>query len=480
MSIIIKSGSGSELMTVDPISLAARITIYDAQGNPIQVQNKNVLSSTQKAQMSMGSDGTNGRFLRTDRFGQLSINNPNLAWYDSAEGVAVNTVIWTQSLTTQTMTQANESILFNASAITTLATGSMLVSTKQFFKKPRVPLVVRFTKVLLNHVNNSVIELGFGSSASAVTATPIINGAFMRKDTDGSVYLVVSSNGTETLSLPQTSPNTTSYYTIEIMLMDDKATLVVFDSVNAPIIDVTLSLPVATQALWSVSHLPIYARTYNNTAPASPTTLRISTTSVFELDFADTKPYPHKMAALGKHLWNNPFTAFNQLANYTNNTAPILRTPSNTVAGETTLGGQISWANGANSFGASDTLDLILFGYQNVTPYQMCITDISIGTINLGAANGANEYTIQYFIAINGSAISLATASYSRQTLGFQNLSATSAIGSRFLDRISENYQTPIVVEAGRFFVIGARILSGSVSAGQIIRTMANLKGYFE
>jgi hypothetical protein len=225
--------------------------------------------------------------------------------------------------------------------------------------------------------------------------------------------------------------------------------------------------------------LPIFVRTYNNTAPATPPSLRISTSAVYELDVTDTEPYANKMVSLGKHLWNNPFTAFNQLANYTNNTAPTTRTPSNTAAGETTLGGLISWNNAGTSFAANDALDLILFGYQNITPYQMCITDLSIDTVNLGAANGATEYTIQYFIAVNGGAISLATATYTRQTLGFVNLTAAAAIGKNFSSRISENYQSPIIVEAGRFFVIGARVISGTATAAQIIRTMAALKGYF-
>ena len=480
MSIIIKSGADGTLLTVDPASQAGRVTLYDALGNVISIVDKTTLSTTQKGGISMGSDGKVGRFLRTDKFGNTGINQTSLAWYDTVEGAAVNTVLWTQSLTTQTMTQANESILFNASAITTTTTGSMIVSTKQFFKKPRVPLIVRFTKVQFNHFNNVVMEMGFGSPAAATTATPMVNGAFLRKDTDGSVYLVIASNGTETLSPALTSPNSTSYYTVEVQLMDDNATLLVFDSSGIPIIDTRLGLTVGMQQLWTVSHLPVYARTYNNTAPASAPSLRISTTAVFEIDVTDTEPYMHKMASLGKHLWTNPFTAFNQLANYTNNVAPTTRTPVNTAAGETTLGGHISWNNAGTSFAASDTLDLILFGYQNITPYQMCITDLIIDTVNLGAAVGATEYTIEYFIAINGAAISLATATYTRQVVGFQSIVTAGAIGARFSPRIEETFQTPIIIEAGRFFVLGARVISGTATAAQVIRTVCTPKGYFK
>jgi hypothetical protein len=103
-----------------------------------------------------------------------------------------------------------------------------------------------------------------------------------------------------------------------------------------------------------------------------------------------------------------------------------------------------------------------------------------VDTLNLGAAVGATEYTIQYFIAVNGTAISLATATYTRQTLGFQSIATGGAIGARFNPRISENFQSPIVVEAGRFVVLGARVISGTATAGQIIRTLAAFKGYFK
>ncbi len=480
MSLVVKSGAGTELLTVDPSSNAARVTLYDAQGNVISIIDKTTLSATQKGNINMGSDGKVGRFSRTDKFGNSGINLSSLAWYDTVEGAAVNTLLWTQSLTTQTMTQANESILFNASAITTITTGSMIVSTKQFYKKPRIPLLVRFTKVQFVHYNNAVMELGFGLPSSATVATPFTNGAFMRKDANGAVYLVVSANGSETLSSALTSPNNTDYYTVELLVDDDSASLLVFDSSGIPIIDTRLALGVVFQQLWTVSHLPVFARTYNNTAPATAPVFRISTSAVYELDVFDTEPYQHKMVSLGKHLWNNPFTTFGQLANYTNNAAPTTRTPTNTTAVETTLGGHISWNNAGTSFAASDTLDLVLFGYQNITPYQMCITDLIIDTINLGAANGATEYALEYFIAVNSTAISLATATYTRQVLGFQSLAAAGVIGARFAPRISDNYQSPIIIEAGRFLVIGARVLSGTATASQVIRTVCTPKGYFK
>lgn len=480
MSLIIKSGAGSELWTIDAGSLAGRTSLYDALGNQIPIIDKTTLSATQKAMLGMGSDGKAGRFIRNDKYGNTGLLKSALKWYDPVEGVAVNTLTWTQSLTTQTMTQANESILFNASAINTITTGSMLVSTMQFFKKPRIPLLVRFTKVQFNHFNNAVMEMGFGLPTAPTTATPVPNGCFLRKDTDGAVYLVNSFNSTETLSPALTSPNKTDFYTVEVTVMDDSSKVQVFDSTGICIIDQNLAFSVLNQASWSVSHLPIFVRTYNNTAPASAPSLRISTTAVYELDIDDTEPFTHKMVGLGKHLWNNPFTAFNQLANYANNTAPTLRTPTNAVAGESTLGGMIAWSNGANSFPANDLADLILFGYQNVTPYQMVITDLMIDTLNLGAVVGATEYTIQYFVATNGSVIALTSPTYSRQTVGFQSIATAGVIGGRFQPRISENFQSPIVVEAGRFVVLGARVISGTAQAGQIIRTLASFKGYFK
>ena len=480
MSVDIKSGVDSTLLTVDPTSKAARVTLYDAMGNVIAIPDKTTLIAAQDGLVAMGSDGKVGRFLRMDKYGNNGILKSALKWYEPVEGAAINTLTWTQSLTTQTMSQANESILFNAGAITTITTGSMLNSTMQFFKKPRVPLLARFTKVRFGHINNAVMEMGFGLPISATAATPVPNGNFMRVDTDGSVYLVNSSGSTNSTSPAQTAPNSTDFYTVEVTVMDDSSMLQVFDSSGVCIIDVRLAFDVLNPATWTVSHLPVFVRTYNNTAPASAPSLRISTTAVYELDIDDTEPFTHKMVGLGKHLWNNPFTAFNQLANYTNNTIPTQRVPSNTVAGESTLGGMVSWANGANSFASSDTVDFLLFAYQNVSPYQMVITDLMVDTLNLGAANGASPYTLQYFMAVNATAASLATATYSRQVLGNQSIAAAALNGATADKRFSDNFQSPPVVEAGRFFAIGVRILSGAATAGQVIRTTVAPKGYFK
>lgn len=484
MSLVIKTGAGGEstLWTIDGASKAGRVTLYDALGNPVQIADRTALSTTQKGNIIMGSDGKLGRVIAVDKYGKISLNQPVQLWLDPVLGAAVNTVIWAQSLTTQTMSQANGSILFNASALVTTTTGSMVNSVKQFFKKPKTGLATRFTKVQFNHYNNAVIEMGFGLPASAVTATPLVNGAFLRMDTDGTIYLVVASNGTEKLvSAGVAVPNRTDYYTVEVMVYDDKAEVIVFDSSGIPIIELENTYDVLTQASWTISHLPIFARTYNNTAPVSAPSLRMGITSVFEMDVIDTEPLAHKMVGMGKGLFNNPFTTFGQLANYTNNGAPTTRTPSNTAAGESTLGGHISWSNGANSFAASDTLDLLLFGYQNVSPLQMVITDLMIESINLGAANGAAIYTLEFFVAINATAVSLATATYSRQVLGFQSLAAAAGIGAKFDGKICESYQSPIVVEPGRFFAIGVRVVgAGVATASQVIRTAVTPKGYFK
>ena len=361
MSLIIKSGAGSELWTIDATSLAGRTSLYDAQGNQIPIIDKTTLSATQKALLGMGSDGKLGRFLNTDKYGKQNINQPVLSWYDPVLTSAINTVIWTQSLTTQTMTQANSSILFNASAITTVTTGSMINSTKQFFKKPRIPLLVRFTNVNVNRFNGTVIELGFGLPTSAVANTPVPNGNFLRIDTDGTVFLVSSFNGIEKLVSSTETLDNTKYYIVEVMVLDDSCMVQVFDSTGVPVIELKNECDTANLGLWSVSHLPIFARLYNSTAPLSASSLRISTTAVYEIDYSDTEPFSNKMVSLGKHLFNNPFTTFGQLANYTNNTAPTTRTPSNTVAGESTLGGHISWSNGANSLISCFVSALLLF-----------------------------------------------------------------------------------------------------------------------
>jgi hypothetical protein len=108
----------------------------------------------------------------------------------------------------------------------------------------------------------------------------------------------------------------------------------------------------------------------------------------------------------------------------------------------------------------------------------------SLSTVNLGAANGAAIYTIEYFLALNASAVSLATAAPYKpmfQAIGFQTLANAAAIGAKFDGDVQRTFSSGVYVFPGRFVVLGARVIGASVAtAGQVIRTIWTPDGYFE
>ena len=178
-----------------------------------------------------------------------------------------------------------------------------------------------------------------------------------------------------------------------------------------------------------------------------------------------------------------------QAANYTNNGAPTTRTPSNTADAETTLGGHIAWNNAGTSFAASDAADLVLFGYTVPSPFNLAIYGVRIATVNLGAANGAAAYTIQYGLAVNHSAASLATVDTANTStraprfipLGFQSVAAAGPIGTPYGPDIIYTPQVPIIIQPGRRVSLVARVIGGSIAtASQVIRTIGTFDALHE
>lgn len=422
--------------------------------------------------------GVNNRVLDAPRLLSTgsAFDGATPMFFDVAEGAAVNTQLWTQTLTSsQTMTQANSIITFNASALTTSGSGSLIRTTRQFVKPPRVALLFR-TRAKMVHYQNAVMELGFGD-AVAVTAI-VNNGAFFRRRTDGSLVGVVSYNGTETETDPLSVPVANAYYIFEINVFDDRVRFLCYAPGADPIINETLYLPWGAGVggeIFGPSHIPAFARTYNNTAPATAPVFAIGQVGVFAIDANLNIPFAHQQASMQRSILASPFTTFAQLANYSNSAAPSSATLSNTAAGYTTLGGQYQFAAVAGA-----ETDYALFGYTNAAPYQLYVTGVHIATWNMGAAVATTPTLLSWALGAQSTAVSLATASppMLRTTLGSQSFAVGAAIGANAPDIIRQ-FQTPIVVDPGRFLHVILKMPVGSATASQIIRGMVSFDGYF-
>jgi len=464
----------------------ANVAPYDAIGNRIAKRDKDILLATSEF-MPLGviSDGVI-RPARSDKMGNISIGFDTLELADPIEGATQNPLIWTNTLTTQTVTQAVSELILNGAAVTTINTGALIITNKQFVRNSRRALQAK-ARMRWSGTTNSVSEFGFGAPTTAISIG-INNGAAIRLNSTGDLVVVLSFAGTDSAEVPIRTASQLAaegfgnkYYTFDVILDDDSARFIIQGNGAVPFVDTTLSLGSGVAKLQNATHIPAFIRHFNSvSAPSAAGQIRISDFLVLSKDIVCNETFNQQLAGSHKGLHYNPLT-FAQTANYTNNIAPTTRTPTNIAAGEATLGGQCSWNNAGTSFAASDVLDLAIFGFASPLPHPMIITELEIDTINLGAVNGATAYTIMYFLAFNQTAVSLATTiGRAIQILGFQTIPAAAPIGTPFSAPINKVLATSIVIDAGRFVVLGARVLSGTATASQVIRTIWTLKGVFK
>jgi hypothetical protein len=475
MAIILIGGTSGASVDSDATPRALRNILYDANGNVLSRQDQSTLPNPASGIPMLGKNrNTIARIPRTGMIGSLGILDDEWLLYDPIEGAAVNTNIWTQSTSTMTIAQATHAITLNSGAGTTTA-GAFAIHTsnRQFLKVPGSPIAFR-ARLRHNWFANSVGEWGFGAP-SGVTAV-VNDGAFFRKTTAGQLQAVVSFNGTETTQ-NLGAINTTDFYFYEVMVEDDFVHFVVIDSTGTIVSDVIQNIGVSTQAfILSVTHIAAFFRNYNNTAPATAPTVVIGAVSVMNRDIASNKSWGEQLASLTKNAITSP-TTFAQLANWTNSTAPASATLSNTAAGYTTLGGLWQFAAVAGT-----ATDFALFGFTNPTPYQLAITAIKIDTVVTGAAIATTATILQWGVAVNSSAVSLATAGTyppMRVAIGVQGFIVGNAIGTS-PPTVIYTPGTPLIVEPGRFLHIILTIPVGTATAAQVIRGTCMIDGHFE
>jgi hypothetical protein len=168
-----------------------------------------------------------------------------------------------------------------------------------------------------------------------------------------------------------------------------------------------------------------------------------------------------------------------QTANYTNNTAPANATLSNTAAGYTTLGGLFQFVAVAGS-----ETDYDLFAYQIPIGYRLVVNSISINAFILGTQSSKEATLLQWALAANSNAVSLATGGPTppiRSPIGMQQAPKSSSVGESFTPgTLTYIPKTPVVVLATRYFHIILRIPVGNATPNQIIRGSVTIEGFFE
>jgi hypothetical protein len=486
MSIKIISGATSDELTVDTTSKAARVTLYGANSasSVTPIDRSVIVPGGSGGMLLMGSDYKTGRLIRTSPAGTLRTSNESLFLYDSVEGAAVNTNLWIQTTTTQTITQATGAITFNAGSSTATTTGAMHVSHRFVPFIHRNGLIFRSRVRATAHSNNNQLQFGFGAPGS-VTAVAVPNGAFWRKDSTGQWVPVISTNSAEQLGTPisnatfTASVATTDYAIFEVFLEETRATFTIQTSLGAIVNQQTVDFP-ATNTSFASTHLNVFHQCVNTGATGAAVQMLVSGTSVLSSDVTVQRDWTTALSGMSYNSLTSP-TAYTQLANYTNNTAPTARTLSNTAAAETTLGGLVR----ANSIAGGAT-DLILFGFQVPSPYTFYFTGIRIpAPLNEVVAVATTATIFTYGLAFNSSAVSLATAGTyppMRMALGGVHSGAVAlAANAQFSGNdVVYTPTVPIAVQPGRFFHVITRELVGTATATETYQWNILVDGYFE
>lgn len=451
----------------------AKTILYDANGNPITKADLAQVGASDQGVPILGVNDKAYRTLRMDRTGGIgsTINQPML--HEPVEGTTIHPQRWTAAVSGFAQAQTASGINITNTAVTTANAYSLLKSARQFTKMQRSPIHAR-ARMRWAAVANSQVEIGFGDPGTNVA---IANGAMWVKTAAGAMIpqlifnSTVAAAGTDVIGLL----NTSNFYTYDIIADDDSATFIIQDSSTGLIIsEQTLAVPLAQTRMWNVTHLPAFVRVFNAaTIPASAPTVILTDFYVTQLD-ANFNNSPGEMFA-GNQLGIGALpTTGVQSAQWTNSAAEAAATLSNTAASYAFLHGRFNFVAIAGA-----VTDYALFGLAVPAPYTLKVKGIYIDTTNRGAAVAGTPTTLEWAVATQSTAISLATASYIRRSLGQQSFLVGAAIGAQATP-INRTFDTPIVCDGGKFFAIVLRMPLGTATASQTLNGLVDIDGWFE
>lgn len=439
--------------------------------------------------VTTGVDGGASYVIDTDQFGRpVFVPEPLTSalatcaysnhFNNQNEGAAVDARNYNTATTTMTITQASSFVTLNASAITTINTNARLTTHRVFPYLDGQPLVAMWTfKRATGQTGqaNELLEMGLVAHTAATAAT---DGVYFRWNTSGEFRAVSTFSSADSQSAVLTSPTANATHTAVIIRRATGTDFFIDGARVAAIEDASQANPTSTRGV------PFSARVVvAGSAPATAPNLQIGPVSVFRCGDAD-KAWGDKLASAG--LYNNqaPLTPFAQTANHANSTSPTSATLSNTAAGYTTLGGRYQFAAPAGA-----ATDFALFGYTVPAGYQLYITGIAISSCNTGAAVATTATMLDWSIAVDSTAVSLATTDSfgppfvsmapRRTALGMQGFQVAAGIGACAND-IVRTFSPPLVAEPGRFAHVIVQVPVGTATASQVIRGDVTITGYFE
>ena len=393
---------------------------------------------------------------------------------------AISPSVWSQVLGMMAVGVANNTVTLNSSNSVASTAVARLVSYRQA-KTPRgSDRIIAWRMMLPNQVTGAVTEIGAFAATGITSPT---SGSFFRYGSNGQLRGVsISVTGAESTTevIPTPSLNVAHDYTIWIT---GKAIIFQIDDV------VVGSIPLGAVAPSPVTSesSPFCARLYN--ASATATAQQVYLYRCVGALYGGTYGYDRQfLAALGGDIGSQGVVGAGTgyLANWANSAAPTSATLSNTTAGYTSLGGQFQFT----AVSGSET-DYALFAFQ--VPAQtatnqgrtLVVHGINISTFNMGAAVATTPTLLQWGIAYDGTAVSLATVdgvstkAPRRVPLGSQSLPVGLAVGGNVHD-LCVNFRQPLSVNAGNYLHVILKIPVGTATASQIVRGVVTIDATWE
>ena len=439
------------------------------------------LTNTTKVGYVYLAAGPNSRAITSyGPMGRLATGLQTMELFDPIDGAAVNAMVWNQAAITLVIGQSSTTgfLVLNSTALTTINTSCQITSIKQIqlintfvptvrilFKTPNVPQ------------SNATMELGFLEASGSTAPT---NGAFIRWSTAAEFRCVTVYNSVETTSSPLTAPSVNSVHTMHITFRGTKVEFWIDEVLVAEVAN-----PVGNPTPTNNSRIALGSRVYiGGTIPVTAPELHIAAVSLWRNDLNTNKLWPYQMVSIGRGSYQSAITPFAQTANHANSTSPTSATLSNTAAGYTTLGGRWQFVSPAGA-----ATDFALFGFQVPAGFQLIVTDFRFDAMNTGAAVATTATIMDVGVAVNASAVSLATADafgtnvYAprRLPLGQIGWIVGDAIGVQGRGApISMGLITPWITDSARFFHVIVQVHTGTATAGQITRGDCFIGGYLE
>ena len=399
---------------------------------------------------------------------------------DSFNATAQNTAVWSNNLTTMTLTYSGGFAFLNAGG--SLASGAFAVKksyrTFALYQAGGIKMEMRGYLTQTPQTNNTVyIGMGFPGTTAAPT-----DGVYFQYDTTGVLKAVVNFNGTLAVSATLTAPSANAIHEFAIIISDDNTEFYIDGVLQAQV-----GIPTGGALSTLSDSASVFVQNTNTGVTGAAQGVKVAFLAVTQLDIAGAKPWPHQMVAQG-------FMASQGQDGGTMGTTALLSNSlaagagaamTNTTAGPGSgLGGQ---------FGVLPTLavgtDGVLCSYQNpaatvnVTGRLLYITGVRLqGCVTTQLTGGPVVYA--YSLAYGHTSVSMATAEAAttkaprRVALGYETYGLGASIGT-IGQSVYVPFNSPTVVNPGEFLAICAKNFGVVTSAG-VINFLVMFDGYWE